>query len=573
MKTIIVKKFGLAVFVALAAGIVSATDYRWASAQDGDFGTASNWSPSTGVPAGSDNAIFDVEGTYLVTETDATRTIGSVSVTNADVTVDLGGNAWTVNGPWATYNTTADAATTFTTISNGTLNVQHGSASDSSGIIVSLRNSATTKGNLRITGANTRVTTGALWMGGASGLFTLDGGASCDVAGAVIWGGIYGGGSDNTVTIAGDGTTFRQTAAGDNTGNQVGDRNKVYFVDGASVYFTSLYSLSGTYGGRWNELWITNGASVVFGNNFAVAINKNGRAVNSNVCTISGANTHVIVTNYLYVSNSAISNRLHIADRAVVMHCGELEGHIYLGWDGTDSNMAFGNEFRVDGGAEYHCVNGNSYSSNFLNLRMGGGKYAYGNRIIVGADSTFEVARSNGKIFVGYNGGYDNGIVVSNGTFNVATTSWHLKFGTSANESTPCGSGNYVEFYGDHPIAYVGELTFNTGSKLIYHIEAGGYAAAPMNFRYKARNTSDTPAQLVLDVANWHPERKTTIPLAVTMRDVDITDNKALLEELMENVVITGAKHPDWYELSLSLDNTTLLLTCRPRNGTVLFVR
>lgn len=571
------KNLLFALLAALSAGLASATDYRWASAQNGDFGTAANWSPSTGVPGGSDKAIFDVDGAYIVTETEATRTIGSVNVTNADVTVSLGGNAWTVNGPWSTYNRTADAATTFTTISGGTLDVQDGSASDSSGIIVSLKNSNITKGNLRITGANTRVTTGALWMGGASGSFTLDSGAACDVAGDVHWGGIGAGGSDNTVTITGAGTTFRQTAAGSNTGNIIGDSNKVYFADSASAYFTSTYYLSGTYGGRWNELWITNGASVVFGDGLVVSYNQNGdkRTITSNVCTIAGADTQVIVTNSLWVSQSATSNSLHITDRAVVMQRGEVEDSVTIGRNGDALDRACGNEFRVDEGAEYHCVRGIRSVSTYLNLYLGSGEYSHGNRIFVGAGSTFEIARPNGNLTaVGYNGGHDNGIIVSNGTFNISTMSWHLKFGTSANDSTPCGSGNYVEFYGDHPLVYMGTLTFNTGSKLIYHIDADGYAVAPMNFRCTATNTSAAPARLVLDVANWQPKCKTTIPLAVTMRDADIDNNKALLDELIANVELKGTKHQDYYTLSLSPDNKTLLLTCTPKGfGFLLILR
>ena len=130
-----------------------------------------------------------------------------------------------------------------------------------------------------------------------------------------------------------------------------------------------------------------------------------------------------------------------------------------------------------------------------------------------------------------------------------------------------------MEFYGDHPIAYVGSLTFNTGSKLIYHVDADGYAAAPMNFRYKAFNTSDTPAQLVLDVANWHPECKTTIPLAVTMRNADISDNAVLLRELAANATITGTAHPELYSVAISDDNKTLLLRGRPHKGFIVMFR
>ncbi len=569
-KGLFMKNLSVVVVAIVAAVVASAKDYNWAAAQDGTFGTSANWSPNTGVPGEDDNAVFDVPGTYCVSEVEASRTIGSVSVTNANVIMALGGNTWTIKGPWATYNQASDAAITSTTITNGTLDVQHGSSSGASGIIISAKDSSVTKGNLRITGDNTHVTTKALWMGGTRGSFILDGGATCDVAGEVRWGAEYGGGSDNLVVITGEGTRFRQTAAGATTGNNIGDRCKYYISDGASAYFTSTYHLAGGYGGRWNELWITNGASVVYGGGFAVGSAANGRPIHQNVCTIAGMGTCVTVTGRLDVATAAISNLLHITDHAVVTQTVATGTTLsYVGYDGANAGQGCGHEFRVDGGAEYRCVP--SPSASYHYLYVGGGVYSTGNRIFVGEGSLFEIARVNNNGMIGYNGAYNNGIVVSNGTFNIST-SWPISFGTSKNESTPCGSGNYVEFYGDHPLAYMGQLTFNTGSKLIYHIGANGYAAAPMNFRYKAQNTSLTPARLVLDVSEWRPDRKTTIPLVQTMQDGDVTANKVLLDELKDNVSVTGTKHPEWYTVSLSADNKTLQLTCKPIRELILMI-
>ncbi len=546
----------------LMARNLSATDYSWSQATDGQVSSESNWTPA-GVPTSSDTITFDKEGSYCVTETEE-RALGAVAVTNAAVTVDLGGKTWSVTGSWLTYNWIWDSATTQTTISNGTLNLTATTAP----LIISLRDNSGTKGNLRITGENTKVSTKGLLMGGTKSSFILDGGASCDVAGEVVWGGNYGGGADNTVIITGEGTSFRQSAAvGAITGNSIGDRNKYVIADGASAYFTSAFTLSSGYGGRWNELWITNGATVVYANGFSVGLSANARAVHQNVCTIAGANTQVIASNSFHIATSAVSNLLHITDHAVVTHTVENDAtSMYLGYD----NGTGGNELRVDGGAKYQCLP--SSKSSYHSLYIGHGTNCSGNRIFVGADSTFEIQRANNSAQIGYNGSHDNGIVVSNGTFNV-TTSWPMAFGTSANESTACGSGNYVEFYGEKPLAYMGALTFNTGSKLIYHVAAAGYAAAPMNFRYKAANTSTTPAQLVLDVTEWCPEKKTTIPLAVTMNDGYVTANKALLEELRDNVSIEGTKYPDWYSVSLSSDNKTLQLTCKPMRGLAIIVR
>lgn len=545
----------------LLAGNLPAADYIWSSAADGTVSSESNWTP-TGIPTAGDTVTFDKEGSYRVTETED-RSLGAVAVTNAAVTVDLGGKTWTVAGSWLTYNTIWDEATTQTTISNGTLNLSATTAP----LVISTRDGTTTKGSLRITGENTKVSTKGLLMGGTKSSFVLDGGASCDVAGEVVWGGNYGGGANNTVIITGEGTSFRQSAAASMTGNIIGDNNKYIIADGANAYFTSQFTLSGGYGGRWNELWITNGATVVFGNGFWVASAANGRKVHQNVCTIAGENTQVTVSNGFHIATSAVSNILYITDHAVVTHTvASGATSMYLGWD----NSTGGNELRVEGGAKYQCLP--SPTASYHSLYLGGGAKCSGNRIFVGADSIFEIQRGANNAVIGYNGSYNNGIVVSNGTFNV-TTSWPMAFGTSKDESTACGSGNYVEFYGEKPLAYMGALTFNTGSKLIYHVAAAGYAAAPMNFRYKAENTSETPAQLVLDVTEWCPERKTTIPLAVSMNTGYVTANKALLEELRDNVTIVGAKYAEWYTVSLSSDNTTLQLTCKPVRGLAIIVR
>ena len=545
----------------LMAGNLSATDYSWSQAADGQVSSESNWTPE-GVPTSSDTVTFDREGSYCVTETED-RSLGAVAVTNAAVTVDLSGKTWTVTGSWLTYNLTWDNATTLTTISNGTLNL----SATTDPLVISTRDGTATKGNLRITGENTKVSTKGLLMGGTKSSFVLDGGASCDVAGEVVWGGNYGGGANNTVLIKGEGTSFRQSAAASMTGNIIGDNNKYIIADGADAYFTSSFNLSGGYGGRWNELWITNGASVVFGNGFWVAASANGRELHQNVCTIAGENTQVTVSNGFHIATSAVSNILYITDHAVVTHTvASGATSMYLGWDDSTG----GNELRVEGGAKYQCLP--SPTASYHSLYLGAGSKCSGNRIFVGADSTFEIQRGANQALIGRNGSYNNGIVVSNGTFNV-TTSWPMEFGTSNDESTACGSGNYVEFYGEKPLAYMGALTFNTGSKLIYHVAASGYAAAPMNFRYKAANTSTTPAQLVLDVTEWCPEKKATIPLAVTMNDGYVTTNKTLLEELRDNVSIEGTKYPDWYSVSLSSDNKTLQLTCKPMRGLAIIVR
>ena len=557
------------------ASAAFATDFMWKAAVDGAFGTAANWSPDTGVPGEEDKAIFSVPGSYCVCESDASRTIGSVNVTNADVTVDLGGKTWTVKGPWSTYNSVYNTTMTHTTIMNGTLDVQDGNSSDASGIIVSTKDNVATKGNLHITGANTRVTTRALWMGATQGSFILDGGATCEVAGEVRWGGKMGGGHDNVVSITGAGTRFRQTASGDATGNGIGDRNKYYFTDQASVYFASMYYLAGDYGGRWNQLWITNGASVVYGNGFTVSKGDNSRSVQQDVCTIAGADTRVTVTGTLWVAGNSISNTLHVTDHAIVTHALASGSTVCtIGRDGTRVGLACGNEFRVDGGAEYHCIPNPAQNYNYHSLYVGDGAYSTGNRIFVGADSIFELARNNNEGFVGYNGAHDNGIVVSNGTFNV-TKDWNLSFGTSKNNDTPCGSGNYIEFYGDHPLAYVGVLKFHTGSKLVYHVDEKGYGTSPLMIRYFVTNESETPSQLVLDVSRWHPDGKATIPLAYSMQTSAerIQKNKVWFDELREHVIITGAAHPDWYSVAVSEDDKTLQLIYKPRKGLEIIIR
>lgn len=549
------------VLMVLMAGSLSATDYTWSQAADGQVSSESNWTPM-GIPTTGNTVTFDKKGSYCVTETED-RSLGAVTVTNAAVTVDLGGKTWNVAGSWLTYNSIWDTGATSTTISNGTLNL----SATTDPMIISAKDSTTTKGNLRITGENTKVSTKSLLMGGTKSSFVLDGGASCDVAGNVVWGGNYSGGGNNTVLIKGEGTSFRQSAAGSMTGNIIGDNNKYIIADGANAYFTSIFNLSGGYGGRWNEFWITNGASVVFGNGFWVASGANARALHQNICTIAGENTQVTVSNGFHIATSAVSNILYITDHAVVTHTvASGSTSMYLGWDDSTG----GNELRVEGGAKYQCLP--SPTASYHSLYLGGGSKCSGNRIFVGADSTFEVQRASNNAVIGYNGSYNNGIVISNGTFNV-TTSWPMEFGTSAKDVTVYGSGNYVEFYGEKPLAYMGALTFNTGSKLIYHVAAAGYATAPMNFRYKAANTSTTPAHLVLDVTEWCPEKKATIPLAVTMNSGYVTVNKALLEELRDNVSIEGTKYPDWYSVSLSSDNTTLQLTCKPMRGLAIIVR
>lgn len=564
------KNFFVAVAPVFLVGSVFATDYTWREAVDGEISNPDVWAPS-GVPGEGDQAKFAEQGAYCATES-ADRTVGSVSVTNADVTIDLGGKSWTLTGPLSTYCGLSEAVLTRTTISNGTLNVNHGSTDNASGIIVSLKDSIATKGNLRITGKNTSVATKALWMGGMNSLFALDGGAKCEVAGEVRWGGNGQGGGGNEVLIAGEGTRFRQTALGSLTGNNVGDRLKFYFVDGADVSFCSMFSLSAGYGGRWNEMWVTNGSQVVFCNNLAVAQNANGRKVHENVCRIAGEGTMVSVTGLLYVAQSAISNRLHITDHAVVTQTVNSGATMmYCGWDGSSAGLGCGNEIRVDNGGEYYCVP--SPSATYHSLYMGGGAYSCGNRIFVGSDAKFVISRASNDCRIGYAGGHDNGIVVSNGTFDV-TTGWKMYFGWTDKTPAVCGSGNYVEFYGDHPIAYFGEVpAFNTGSKVIFHVEQNGYAVAPLNLRYPACNTSDIPAQLVLDVTNWAPEAVTSIPLVQTMRDVDASRNKPLLEELLNNVTFIGAKHPESYTVSLSADSKTLCLQYKQRKGLVLIFR
>ena len=565
------KNFFVAVAPVFLVGSVFATDYTWREAVDGEISNPDVWAPS-GVPGEGDQAKFAEQGAYCATES-ADRTVGSVSVTNADVTIDLGGKSWTLTGPLSTYNGASDAALTRTTISNGTLDVQHGSAADASGLIVSLQDSVSTKGNLRITGKNTSVTTKALWMGGVNGSFTLDGGAKCDVAGEVRWGGVYQGGSDNRITIIGERTRFRQTANGGFTGNNIGARAKFYFADGADLYFNSLFYLSGGYGGQWNELWVTNGSHVVFGNGLAVGHAANGRSVHANVACIAGEGTAVTVTGALYVATSAISNLFHVTDCAVVTQTVDWgTTDVYCGWDGYAEGQGCGNEFRVDNGGEYHCVpspNGSYYS-----VYMGGGSFSCGNRIFVGADAKFVISRANNDCRIGYNGGHDNGIVVSNGTFDV-TTGWRMYFGCSDMSPAVCGSGNYIEFFGDHPLAYLGEImAFNSGSKLVFHVEQTGYAVAPLTIRYTASNTSEVPAQLVLDVTNWVPEKKTVIPLVQSIGgDWFVEYNKPLMEELVNNVTLVGTEHPEWYTVSLSADNKTVQLQCKPEKSLVLFLR
>ena len=73
--------------IMLMAGNLSATDYSWSQAADGQVSSESNWTPE-GVPTSSDTVTFDKEGSYCVTETED-RSLGAVAVTNAAVTVDL----------------------------------------------------------------------------------------------------------------------------------------------------------------------------------------------------------------------------------------------------------------------------------------------------------------------------------------------------------------------------------------------------------------------------------------------------------------------------------------------------
>lgn len=285
-----------------------------------------------------------------------------------------------------------------------------------------------------------------------------------------------------------------------------------------------------------------------------------------NVLSVSGAGTKAkfgIGTYAVTVGQAgSCSNRFEVLDGAKV----ELDGALFVAigvgnteWgyasDGTTIVRGIGNVVRIEGAGS--SVTG-LQSSRIINL----GSQTNGNANVLWVGDGATLTWPNALVIEGF----DNTVVVSNGTFNLASNLRSVWDDTHTVEVS--GRTRFV-FAGAAPklvAADTGISKFMNEAVLRFEVPAAGWAEAPLQITGTSNNVVfNDDTGLEVDVAAYVKAGGGEIPVITTGRGLNISS--ALLTTWNTALAEQNAS------VRLSDDNKTLYLKAKPKSGLTLFVR
>ena len=285
-----------------------------------------------------------------------------------------------------------------------------------------------------------------------------------------------------------------------------------------------------------------------------------------NVLSVSGAGTKAKFGNNEYAVTVGLagscSNRFEVLDGAKV----ELDGSLFVAigvggaeWgyapDGTTIVRGIGNIVRIEGAGS--SLTGLQASRG---IALGSQTNGNANVLWVGDGATLTWP---GTLTIE---GFDNSVVVSNGTFNLAQNLRSVWIDAHTMEVS--GRTRFV-FAGAAPklvAASEQKSKFMNEAVLRFEVPAAGWAEAPLQMTGTSNYVAfDDDTRLEVDVAAYVKAGGGEIPVITTGRGLDISStllttwNTALAEQNAS--------------VRLSDDNKTLYLKAKPKSGLMLFVR
>ena len=285
-----------------------------------------------------------------------------------------------------------------------------------------------------------------------------------------------------------------------------------------------------------------------------------------NVLSVSGAGTKAKFGRYDYAVTvgqaGSCSNRFEVLDGAKV----ELDGSLFVAigvdkneWgyasDGTTIVRGIGNVVRIEGAGS--SVTG-LQSSRIINL----GSQTNGNANVLWVGDGATLTWPNALVIEGF----DNAVVVSNGTFNLAQNLRSVW--TDAHTMEVSGRTRFV-FAGAAPklvAAGIGISKFMNEAVLRFEVPAAGWAEAPLQITGTSNNVVfNDDTGLEVDVAAYVKAGGGEIPVITTGRGLTISSE--LLAKWNTALAEQNAS------VRLSDDNKTLYLKAKPKSGLTLFVR
>ena len=424
---------------------------------------------------------------------------------------------------------------------------------------------------------------------------------------------------DNELVVTGEGSTLVNERSNTDCPTAVGRRgsfNRLLIDDGAFAKLNAVScggavkgelgndsnGLISKYVSAYNSVKVDNGSTldayaVLVGNqhyDFKQRVAQYGGQCYSNRIDIVGGSTLYATNGETIVGNIApyFGNVLSVSGAGTKAKFGRGECAVTVGQAGSCSNrfeVLDGAKVELDGSLFVAIGVGNNawgYASDGTTLVRGIGNVVH----IEGAGTSVTGLQSNRTISLGSqtNGnanvlwvgdgatltwpfvlsieGFDNMVVVSNGTFNLAQ---HLRSVWDDTHTVEVSGRTRFVLAGAAPklvAAGTGISKFMNEAVLRFEVPAAGWAEAPLQISGTSNNAVfNDDTRLEVDVAAYVKAGGGEIPVITTGRGLDISStllttwNTALAEQNAS--------------VRLSDDNKTLYLKAKPKSGLTLFVR
>jgi T5SS/PEP-CTERM-associated repeat protein len=436
-------------YVTISYALPPPPTFYWATNTQ-SWAVATNWS-SNQVPVYSNNAFIDNGGTAVVTNAAsvATLTIASSNSSRGILYITNGGTLTASN-------------LIIGSVGAGTVTIGGGGSLISSNITIASGSNSMGVLNIGVLGSNSTGVTLAsatISMGSKTATLNFNQSDTLTLAASII------GGSNNTIA------RIQQLGTGTTVLTGKSTNNALYVVNGGQLVINggSLnnsaiggYTAIGVqdantsdfyygYSNRAPVSMVVTNQGVLTSSNIEIGIghdalgNANGNSNNS--LTVTGPNSSVNASNYIYVGDGGNQNSLVVNNGATVSVADGLE----VGYLGNSNAILVSGSSTItsvylvvgDYGNQNSLVinNGATVNQTNTNGSVTVGNYANSNAIYVGSNSTLNSV----LLYVGYNDGTvglgnNNSLTVSNGTVNVTNGLLEIGYAGTSNSVVVTGS-------------------------------------------------------------------------------------------------------------------------------------
>jgi T5SS/PEP-CTERM-associated repeat protein len=307
---------GCTIALLIGAKPALAASISWNTAVNGDFGTGASWTGGI-APGGADTAIFNVNGTYVVSFANTQDTTG-LNALNGTVLFGMNGQTYVVSGTSNIGTTSAQSATL--QLLNGTIelggqvNIGSGGSGVSGKLIVD--SDATFNGKSALVGTTTASSTGAI---------TVQNGGQFLMSSSLTLGNTASTSGTLTVSRTGSAATVNGLALVGSSGDgELDVQNDAVFNQTSTLTIANGAGSSGTIGisGLGTPTLNVQNSSITFGSGSGQIL------VNAGQLNVSGSNTAILL-----VANAGGSANLTVGGGTV--NATSLLGGISIGNSGS----------------------------------------------------------------------------------------------------------------------------------------------------------------------------------------------------------------------------------------------